>query len=59
MRRGLWMTGKLGIGLGSRPEIDLAVERLPGVDFVEVIAENIRPSGLPASLRELRARGCR
>jgi uncharacterized protein (UPF0276 family) len=47
----------LGVGIGWRPEIDLTVERLPGVDFVEVIAENLRPRRLPASLRLLRERG--
>ncbi|MBG0826226.1 DUF692 domain-containing protein [Planomonospora sp. ID67723] len=47
----------LGVGIGWRPEIDLTVERLPGVDFVEVVAENIRPDRLPESLRVLRARG--
>ncbi|MFF0248349.1 DUF692 domain-containing protein [Streptosporangium sandarakinum] len=49
--------GRLGVGIGWRPEIDLTVERLPGVDFVEVVAENIRPGGLPESLRVLRGRG--
>ncbi|MDW5326296.1 DUF692 domain-containing protein [Plantactinospora sp. KLBMP9567] len=47
----------LGIGIGWRSEIDLTVERLPGVDFVEVIAERLRPPRLPESLRLLRARG--
>lgn len=47
----------LGIGIGWRPEIDLTVERLPGVDFVEVIAERLRPPRTPESLRLLRARG--
>ncbi|GAB2451814.1 DUF692 domain-containing protein [Streptosporangium sandarakinum] len=50
-------TGRLGVGIGWRPEIDLTVERLPGVDFVEVVAENIRPGDLPESLRVLRGRG--
>lgn len=53
--------GKSGaVGIGWRPEIDLTVERLAGVDFVEVIAENVcadHPDHLPASLRVLRARG--
>ncbi|MFF4412611.1 DUF692 family multinuclear iron-containing protein [Streptosporangium sp. NPDC001559] len=49
--------GRLGVGLGWRPEIDLTVERMPGVDFVEVIAENLRPGALPESLRVLLARG--
>ncbi|WP_422771720.1 DUF692 domain-containing protein [Plantactinospora sp. WMMC1484] len=47
----------LGIGIGWRPEIDLTVERLPGVDFVEVIAERLHPPRLPESLRLLHARG--
>ncbi|MFI6508616.1 DUF692 family multinuclear iron-containing protein [Streptosporangium sp. NPDC050855] len=47
----------LGVGIGWRPEIDLTVERLPGIDFVEVIAENVHPGRLPESLRVLRARG--
>jgi len=49
---------RLGFGIGWRPEIDLLVERLPGVDFVEVIAENIcSHHHLPESLRVLRERG--
>ncbi|GIH77287.1 DUF692 domain-containing protein [Planobispora longispora] len=51
------MAERLGVGIGWRPEIDLTVERLPGIGFVEVIAENIRPDRLPESLRVLRARG--
>jgi len=47
----------LGYGIGWRPQIDLTVERLPGVDFVEAIAENLDPRRLPESLRVLRARG--
>jgi uncharacterized protein len=48
---------RLGVGIGWRPEIDLTVERLPGVDFVEVLAENVRPDPLPESLVVLRERG--
>ncbi|WP_133901217.1 DUF692 domain-containing protein [Actinophytocola oryzae] len=48
---------RLGIGIGWRAEIDLTVERLPGVDFVEVLAENVPLDPLPESLRVLRARG--
>ncbi|MFI6296147.1 DUF692 family multinuclear iron-containing protein [Nonomuraea sp. NPDC050790] len=49
---------ELGVGIGWRSEIDLTVERMAGVDFVEVIAENIKPAaGLPESLRVLRGRG--
>ncbi|GAA1313319.1 DUF692 domain-containing protein [Saccharothrix xinjiangensis] len=48
---------KLGVGVGWRPEIDLTVERLPGVDFVEVVAENLHPDHLPESVLLLRDRG--
>ncbi|CAL9559539.1 hypothetical protein SUDANB58_04613 [Streptomyces sp. enrichment culture] len=48
---------RLGTGIGWRPEIADAVERMPGVDWVEVVAENICPDHLPASLRRLRERG--
>ncbi|GDY32953.1 DUF692 domain-containing protein [Gandjariella thermophila] len=47
----------LGVGIGWRPEIDLTVERLPGVDFVEVVAENLRADALPESVQLLRDRG--
>ncbi|MER5479489.1 DUF692 domain-containing protein [Streptomyces sp. NPDC002734] len=47
----------LGTGIGWRPEIADAVEALPGVDWVEVVAENICPGHLPASLTRLRERG--
>ncbi len=46
----------LGVGIGWRPEIDLTVERLPGVDFVEVLAESVAVDPLPESLRVLRER---
>lgn len=52
--------GGTAVGIGWRPEIDLAVERLHGVDFVEVIAENVcveHPDHVPESLLVLRARG--
>ncbi|MFK8911000.1 DUF692 domain-containing protein [Streptomyces sp. YS-3] len=48
---------ELGIGIGWRPEIADAVERLPGVDWVEVVAENLCPGHLPESLVRLRQRG--
>ncbi|MFF0446591.1 DUF692 family multinuclear iron-containing protein [Streptomyces sp. NPDC004609] len=50
---------KLGTGIGWRPEIADAVERLPGVDWVEIVAENVCPGHLPDSLNRLRARGAR
>ncbi len=52
--------GRTAVGIGWRPEIDLTVERLDGVDFVEVIAENVcieHADHVPESLRVLRARG--
>ncbi|MFE0652679.1 DUF692 family multinuclear iron-containing protein [Streptomyces sp. NPDC059534] len=48
---------ELGIGIGWRPEIAEAVEALPGVDWVEVVAENICAGHLPDSLIRLRERG--
>ncbi|RSM77003.1 DUF692 domain-containing protein [Kibdelosporangium aridum] len=47
----------LGVGIGWRSEIDITVERLPGVDFVEVVAENLNPEALPESVVLLRERG--
>ncbi|MFD3525827.1 DUF692 family multinuclear iron-containing protein [Streptomyces sp. NPDC058653] len=47
----------LGIGIGWRPEIADAVEALPGVDWVEAVAENVCADHLPDSLVRLRARG--
>ncbi|MFE9563005.1 DUF692 domain-containing protein [Streptomyces sp. NPDC006487] len=49
----------LGVGIGWRPEIAGAVESLPGLDWVEVVAENICPGHLPESLDRLLARGIR
>ncbi|MGW6406197.1 DUF692 domain-containing protein [Streptomyces vinaceus] len=49
----------LGVGIGWRPEIADAVERLPGLDWVEVVAENICPGHLPDPLLRLRERGVR
>ncbi|GAA2246886.1 UPF0276 protein [Streptomyces ruber] len=63
---------RLGTGIGWRPEIADAVERMTdtagttdttstpgtaGVDWVEVVAENVCPEHLPASLTRLRERG--
>ncbi|GGQ00453.1 DUF692 domain-containing protein [Streptomyces roseolilacinus] len=48
---------ELGTGIGWRPEIAEAVERLPGVDWVEVVAENVCADHVPASLLRLRERG--
>src|SRR4051794_4806224 len=48
---------RLGTGMGWRPEIADDIERLPGIDWVEVVAENICPGHLPDGLRRLRERG--
>ncbi|MFF5366950.1 DUF692 domain-containing protein [Streptomyces sp. NPDC013187] len=48
---------RLGTGIGWRPEIADAVERMPGIDWVETVAENVCPGHLPDSLRRLRERG--
>ena len=49
--------GRLGVGIGWRAEIDLTIARLPGVDFVEVVAENVDPGAVPPALRALLDRG--
>ncbi|GHB19672.1 UPF0276 protein [Streptomyces viridiviolaceus] len=48
---------RLGTGIGWRPEIGDAVERMPGIDWVEVVAENVCSGHLPDSLIRLRGRG--
>ncbi|MGW2639787.1 DUF692 domain-containing protein [Streptomyces sp. NPDC001348] len=48
---------RLGTGIGWRPEIADAVERMPGIDWVEVVAENVCSGHLPESLERLRERG--
>jgi uncharacterized protein (UPF0276 family) len=47
----------LGVGIGWRPEIDLTVPRLPGIEWVEVVAENVDPDAVPASLAALHQGG--
>ncbi|MCQ8195393.1 DUF692 domain-containing protein [Streptomyces rugosispiralis] len=48
---------RLGTGIGWRPEIAEDIARLPGIDWVEVVAENICPDHVPDALRRLRERG--
>ncbi|GAA3867673.1 hypothetical protein GCM10022227_26560 [Streptomyces sedi] len=48
---------RLGLGIGWRPELAESIEALTGIDWVEVVAENICVDGLPAALELLRARG--
>lgn len=49
--------GGLGVGIGWRSEIDLTIARLPGVDWVEIVAENVDTRAIPATLSALRQRG--
>lgn len=52
--------GRLGTGIGWRPEIADAIEdpdTLPGIEWVEAVAENLCPGHLPDSLQRLLARG--
>ncbi len=52
------MTPPAGIGCGWRPEIAGIVADLPGLGFVEVIAESLDPAGpVPPDLQALRDRG--
>ncbi|MFE0101988.1 DUF692 domain-containing protein [Streptomyces sp. NPDC059009] len=48
---------RLGTGIGWRPEIADAVEAMPGIDWVEAVAENVCPGHIPESLLRLRERG--
>jgi uncharacterized protein (UPF0276 family) len=48
---------RLGTGIGWRPEIADAVERMQDIDWVEAVAENVCPGHLPESLLRLRERG--
>ncbi|MBO4210684.1 DUF692 domain-containing protein [Micromonospora echinofusca] len=50
--------GPYGVGIGWRPEISGFIADLPGLRFVEVIAESVPSTGpLPTGLAELRDRG--
>ncbi len=52
------MTAALGLGIGWRPELALAIERRSDLGFVEVIAEDFDPlTPLPRPLRKLQERG--
>ena len=47
----------LGLGIGWRPELALAIERRRDLGFVEIVAENIDPNAIPPALMRLRERG--
>ena len=42
-----------GTGIGWRRELDVSIARLPGVDFAEIVAENVCPRHVPATLSAL------
>ncbi len=48
---------RLGMGIGWRPDIADEIAGLPGIDWVEVVAENVCSGHLPESPAELRRRG--
>jgi uncharacterized protein (UPF0276 family) len=43
----------LGLGIGWRPELALAIERRTGLGFIEVTAENIRLDDIPVALTRM------
>jgi len=50
--------GSLGLGIGWRPELALAIDRHPDLGFVELTAENHDPGRpLPEAVERLRERG--
>lgn len=54
---GTW-NGRLGLGVGWRPELAFFIERRPGLGFVELMAEAFEPRGaLPPVLARLKERG--
>lgn len=51
-------TPRLGLGIGWRPELALAIDRREDLGFVELLAESLDPrSPLPRPVAALRARG--
>jgi len=48
----------LGLGIGWRPELAVAIDRRPGLGFIEIVAEDFDPWGqVPAPIRQLCSRG--
>jgi uncharacterized protein (UPF0276 family) len=53
-------TPRLGLGIGWRPELALAIDRDPRLGFVELLAEDFDPEApIPGSIQRLRERGVR
>jgi len=44
-------------GIGWRPELALSISRNAGIDFVEVVAENVSPGLIPLAIKQLGERG--
>ncbi|GAC1478806.1 MAG: DUF692 domain-containing protein [Candidatus Dormibacteria bacterium] len=51
------MIASLGVGIGWRPELALAIERRKDLGFIEVTAENLRLDKLPRALMQIVERG--
>lgn len=49
--------GSTSLGVGWRPELALAIDRMSGLDFVEVTADNMAAGNVPGAVVALRARG--
>jgi uncharacterized protein len=50
----------LGLGVGWRPELALAIERRPDIGFIEILADDFDARGpVPAPIRHLQSRGVR
>jgi uncharacterized protein (UPF0276 family) len=57
-RRMISPPAQLGLGIGWRPQLALAIERCPSIDFVEIVAENFNcRAEVPDALRQLQDRG--
>jgi len=50
-------TFQLGLGIGWRPQIALAIDRIPDLGFVEITAENFPRGAVPPAIDRLRERG--
>src|SRR5256884_4973127 len=51
------MMVSLGLGIGWRPELALAIERREALGFIEVTAENVQFSAIPAATARMVTRG--
>src|SRR2546430_4138206 len=51
------MMASLGLGIGWRPELALAIERREALGFIEVTAENVQLDDIPPALTRMVTRG--